>query len=1833
MMTLSTQFQHPLLRRPGSSQGRRVSEGLVPQLKADLIDNRSLADFLDYIHQYARHVVFPEYKVDGERQEHVELANWLPLFENSLPFRLARFGKTDFNRLEHDLAAHLHEIIGNPVPSMLEPLLDFCFSELIEPVARLHKAADKVDFSLSFLPGHAIPGSLAPVLARIIQLGNTARYHFCLDGRPLDGFCREPWCLQKEKIYKRDGDIVHASGGHAGAVLWLKDELRGAAMEMLQFQRQIAREALGQLDAGIAAAGGSHEPHVGLLLAFLRLYRNFQGDLNQLTVKHLDFFYQDVLQLKPQEAVRDKARVVFEVSKHLEKHPIKAGTLFRNGKDANKVDILFSLDEDMVIDKARVAELKTFYLNPARIYPAGRKKKEEKPEAFRPVVEGLYIAPVADSLDGKGEPFKEGQSRNWPTLGGKFGKLVSPATEEPLPHPFARVGFILSSPVLWLNEGRREVKISITCEVEDNGGASVQEIYEAVANLQVYTYGFGRKAGNWIESRFSEKAKRFLARKLQGGDRRLKLDGSDSGEELNPGELGCLKQLFGPCDAKNYYVIREMPFTSLMRRVKALGNGQYPYPLGRDPVGFFTSEDPVTCRPLLPGKEAQELKGKLEEDKPDLFSLEFSGEEGWFPVKKVTSKAEEARTPGSSLPDSSFKADLTRKNKQLLLNIEAVLDADDPRVAFYNEEVFKENLDTGRPFPMVKIELNPALQGEYTEKGNSEEANGEEKKGDRCCLENEPPKEKPTASFYQFFRDLKVTCATIEVTVCGMRDLVVQNENSLQDVNEPIQLFGPRPTVGAEFYIGNKELFGKYWQKFWLRTAWKDKPVNLEAHYEEYGRVRHESENDRAIDSSSFRFRAAVQHDSGWIGDQSEANLFRSDDLLLNPCPQCEKHKHVRGKKDGKPAKKCRKHSEATPLFTPGDIIDLPGLIAKITKTEKPGLVSEQTKYFLRDIRKSPDKKEEELANEFNKILKSGIWIYEKERFSEVKLSQETIELLEKTQPTETEVILLNRLLIQDAYPKEIAKLPLESAVVCHEFQRECFNNPRYDAKSLDPASLQPLDVKSKQGFMKLVLHGADFQHARYGFVLSRRLFNLAGLIPPESISEMREALKRAHKTRRKILDTLIFIRGRIALAQSRVDGTLPNQIQNNLPQLLDKVRGDLQLMIVGPGVPTVVQLEAVRDQVTDDIARDAVGDLRNIVNDVSDKIGVTEDLTTNPQTAATGLFADLKSLQADMATIGKPLKLTEEGDEAQDLKEPIDVPSEPYTPLIKSLEMDYQAVACMNDIDLIHLHPFQRTSKAVLLPDRCPPASVAGGGAASVPDPDPCSVPVSDSNAKPKEVPRVLPTLFPAHNDEGTLFIGLDGLRPGANLQLLFQFAEATADSEGKRAKTTWHYLTGNEPSPGGQVTDNRWEPLRRGFEVLSDETQGMTRSGIVKIALPRDIRNFAHTLMPPDKDGKHLYWIKVSAPDSTAAVAELLGVHAQAAAVTWHPLPESDRNRLGAPLAAESIGKPLDPEFSIKTVVQPYESTGGRLAEEVGGHFHTRVSEHLRHKGRSVDTFDIEHLVMEAFPEIYKCKCVTHTMALSAHDYHRDLELAPGFITVAVVPDLSKLKAGDLLEPKVPLSMLTAVAAYLRERISPFARLRVMNPRYERIDVGVTVRLANGSDEGHAVEQLKKDLTRFLAPWYLGGSDKLSFGQEVVSSDVVRFLENLKYIDFISRLELSRANAAACGGKDRGDGSDKGASADNDSPNDCGNSGDKMEKPGDSQRSILPGTARSILTGGRICVELDRPFCPGTEKEKEEKSTTQAGGESPSGGETECSKNLTSFRNLKRRKLNQQP
>ena len=124
------------------------------------------------------------------------------------------------------------------------------------------------------------------------------------------------------------------------------------------------------------------------------------------------------------------------------------------------------------------------------------------------------------------------------------------------------------------------------------------------------------------------------------------------------------------------------------------------------------------------------------------------------------------------------------------------------------------------------------------------------------------------------------------------------------------------------------------------------------------------------------------------------------------------------------------------------------------------------------------------------------------------------------------------------------------------------------------------------------------------------------------------------------------------------------------------------------------------------------------------------------------------------------------------------------------------------------------------------------------------------------------------------------------------------------------------------------------------------------------------------------------------------------------------------------------------------------------------------------------------------------------------------PGTVTIVLVP-----KAVGYFDrcPGLKAGTLRSVQDLLKKTSSPFAEIKVQNPTYEMVGVDCTITLHPGfADENAHVDDLKKRLTAFIAPWS-DGAHAVSLTNNLNESKMLHFIESLPYVDTVSNLEIS--------------------------------------------------------------------------------------------------------------------
>ncbi|HZV69389.1 MAG TPA: hypothetical protein VFG10_07595 [Saprospiraceae bacterium] len=355
-------------------------------------------------------------------------------------------------------------------------------------------------------------------------------------------------------------------------------------------------------------------------------------------------------------------------------------------------------------------------------------------------------------------------------------------------------------------------------------------------------------------------------------------------------------------------------------------------------------------------------------------------------------------------------------------------------------------------------------------------------------------------------------------------------------------------------------------------------------------------------------------------------------------------------------------------------------------------------------------------------------------------------------------------------------------------------------------------------------------------------------------------------------------------------------------------------------------------------------------------------------------------------------------------------------------------------------------------------------------------------------------------HESISEFYIGITDLKPPQNLAFLFQVADGTADPLAQKPEPGehihWDYLSGNE-----------WAAFTK--DKVEDATRELTQSGIITLTVPRDATS-TNTILPAGK-----FWIRLAVSEKSEAVCRLLTVAAQGV-FTKFTDQLNDPEFPAKTIAPGTISKLKEPDAAIKKIVQPFDSYGGR-GKETSKDFYRRVSERLRHKDRGITLWDYEHLILEAFPKIYKVKCLNHTEyepTESGLGTYR--ELAPGHVTIVTVPNQSQQNVRNPLRPYTSLGTLLEIESFLKKKLSCFVKLHIKNPQFEEVKTEFLVRFIEDADITFYTKKLQEEITRFLSPWAFPDGGSPSFGGKIYKSVLINFIEERTYVDYIADFKL---------------------------------------------------------------------------------------------------------------------
>jgi hypothetical protein len=479
------------LQRSGTNQLQRQLPGLQPGYV--LVDEREYADWIFFADEFSRYLKF--YEVTGSVSN-----NWKPFFSTDISAILGTIAVQNVEVYRRSIKERFDFIRDDDnsaaltiVKQKLNELFSAIFSLSLALDGFLKKLPDKdVDGEKEFVFKanlvNQVKTRLAPAFKRLLS------YYKAVDGKDNNGVpdastnFLAPSDMSGWKVLNmqvESADVV-LSGTGLSKTWWLTPAASWNAYVLsvnadesvfgpspdpyrrinhaahhnlfssifdlyLQAYSKIVQDAENALVSTLEN-WDAHSAHYTLFLSFLRLFRFAQSDINTITQRHLDFYYKEVLHLRPRDAEPNHAHVVLELAKQTQEHALKQGTEFKAGKDSEAREVLYELDRETTFNKAKVVSLRSVYKGDAtgkddHLFDGGTVNN----------INRLFSSLVANSDDGNGAALKSSHKEWHPFVNKKYeeGELSD------IDMPNAQIGFAIASHYLYLAEGERRVYIKI----------------------------------------------------------------------------------------------------------------------------------------------------------------------------------------------------------------------------------------------------------------------------------------------------------------------------------------------------------------------------------------------------------------------------------------------------------------------------------------------------------------------------------------------------------------------------------------------------------------------------------------------------------------------------------------------------------------------------------------------------------------------------------------------------------------------------------------------------------------------------------------------------------------------------------------------------------------------------------------------------------------------------------------------------------------------------------------------------------------------------------------------------------------------------------------------------------------------------------------------------------------------------------------------------------------------------------------------------------------------------------------------------------------------------
>ena len=407
-----------LIQNDGLTQPGRFLGELEPQFAK--IDDRTIIDLLAFTWKYSDHLHFFEVTETNQGEEVQPRGTWQQLLRYEPLFYLALISGSSpvaYSRAFEDALDTLDP--DHDTSDQWEDKVFEAFAAVVSLCVEVEAWSSRLPVeSNEYRDLKVYIGQLVPRVEKLLAL-----YDHVGGDRLWDLVSKslKNWGIDRNNVPAYGPDLLNQQE--------ILSALRNVFGEIQTIYAALVNNARQTIETSLD--DDTHQAHVGLFIAFVRLLEHNRDHLNLLTGRHLDFYLRKILKLEPETRIPDRVNLTFELAKTTTRHRLNAKTACKGGKNEEKVERLYDLVNETTLSRATVTDLKNILT-----------QKSSSPGTLCAV----HAGKMANSMDGQGKALAEDNPK-WPV----FGKTT---------YPFAELGFALSSPLFRLGEGERGVTLT-----------------------------------------------------------------------------------------------------------------------------------------------------------------------------------------------------------------------------------------------------------------------------------------------------------------------------------------------------------------------------------------------------------------------------------------------------------------------------------------------------------------------------------------------------------------------------------------------------------------------------------------------------------------------------------------------------------------------------------------------------------------------------------------------------------------------------------------------------------------------------------------------------------------------------------------------------------------------------------------------------------------------------------------------------------------------------------------------------------------------------------------------------------------------------------------------------------------------------------------------------------------------------------------------------------------------------------------------------------------------------------------------------------------------------